>query len=83
MLLRDWKPYFNLKKDMLRTVPIWVRLPQLALYLWGKRSLSKIVSALGTPLVTDECTTNRLRVSYACILMEIDITRTLSEEITI
>lgn len=27
MLLREWKPDFNLKKDMLRTLPIWVKLP--------------------------------------------------------
>jgi hypothetical protein len=42
MLLRDWKPDFSLKRDMLRTLPIWVKLPQLPLYLWGVKSLSKI-----------------------------------------
>ncbi|XP_058775924.1 uncharacterized protein LOC131650225 [Vicia villosa] len=83
MLLRDWKPDFNLQRDMLRTIPIWVKLPHLPLYLWGKRSLSKIGSALGTPLVTDECTANRLRVSYARILVEIDITQAPVTEITI
>jgi hypothetical protein len=51
MLLREWKPNFNLKNDMLRTIPIWVKLPQLPLYLWGVKSLSKIGSALGNPLL--------------------------------
>ncbi|XP_058755867.1 uncharacterized protein LOC131628790 [Vicia villosa] len=83
MLLRDWKPNFNLQRDMLRTIPIWVKLPHLPLYLWGKRSLSMIGSVLGTPLVTDECTANRLRVSYARILVEIDITQAPIDEITI
>ncbi|XP_058746634.1 uncharacterized protein LOC131619563 [Vicia villosa] len=83
MLLRDWSPDFDLKRDMLRTLPIWVKLPHLPLYLWGKKSLSKIGSALGNPLVTDECTTNRLRVSYARIVVEIDITQTPVSEITI
>ncbi|KAK2448812.1 hypothetical protein QL285_008059 [Trifolium repens] len=27
MLLRDWKPDFSLRRDMLCTVPIWVKLP--------------------------------------------------------
>ncbi|XP_058783664.1 uncharacterized protein LOC131658381 [Vicia villosa] len=83
MLLTDWKPNFDLKKDMLRTIPIWVTLPHLPLHLWGQRSLSKIGSALGTPLVTDECTANKLRVSYARILVEMDITKPPITEISI
>jgi hypothetical protein len=83
MLLREWKPNFNLKSDMLRTIPIWVKLPQLPLYLWGAKSLSKIGSALGNPLVTDECTANKFQISYARILVEVDITKELPQEITI
>ncbi|CAK8532711.1 unnamed protein product [Lathyrus sativus] len=83
MMLREWKPDFSMNKDMMRTVPLWVKLPQLPLHLWGAWSLSKIGSALGTPLVTDECTTNKLRVSYARILVEIDITQELKTHILI
>src|SRR4051812_28092191 len=83
MLLTDWKPNFDLKKDMLRTIPIWVTLPHLPIHLWGQKSLSKIGSALGTPVVTDECTANKLRVSYARILVEMDITKALVSEINI
>ncbi|KAK2411903.1 hypothetical protein QL285_047142 [Trifolium repens] len=83
MLLRDWKPNFSLKRDMLRTLPIWIKLPQLPLYLWGARSLSKICSALGNPLVTDECTAHKLRISYARMLVEIDVTQALPQDITI
>lgn len=57
--------------------------PSSAFVSLGKKSLSKIGSALGTPLVTNECTANQLRVLYAHILMEIDITQTLATEITI
>lgn len=35
------------------------------------------------PLVTDECTAQKFRVSYARILVEIDITRKFLDEITI
>ncbi|XP_058784590.1 uncharacterized protein LOC131659416 [Vicia villosa] len=83
MLLREWRPDFNLKTDLLRTLPIWIKLPQLPLHLWGATSLNKIGSAIGIPLVTDECTTHKLRVSYARILVEIDITQKLLDEITI
>ncbi|XP_058761495.1 uncharacterized protein LOC131634890 [Vicia villosa] len=83
LMLKEWKPDFNLKRDMLRTIPLWVKLPRLPLHLWGARSLSKIGSALGVPLVTDECTASKLRVSYARILVEVDITKELIKEITI
>ncbi|XP_058775297.1 uncharacterized protein LOC131649555 [Vicia villosa] len=75
MLLREWKPDFDMKKDMLCTLPIWIKLPQLPLYLWRAKSLSKIGSALGTPIVTGECTANKYRILYARILVEIDITQ--------
>ncbi|CAK8532594.1 unnamed protein product [Lathyrus sativus] len=83
MILKEWKTGFNLKKDLLRTLPIWVTLPQLPLHLWGGKSLSKIGSAIGKPLVTDECTANKFRVSYARLLIEVDITQPLIDEIAI
>lgn len=45
--------------------------------------LGKIGSALGTPLVNDECTKNKLRVSYAHISVEVDITQYLYKDINI
>ncbi|XP_058756719.1 uncharacterized protein LOC131629930 [Vicia villosa] len=83
LLIREWRVDFNLQTDLLRTLPIWVKLPNLPLYLWGETSLNKIGSALGVPIVTDECTANRLRISYARILVEMDITKDLPIEITI
>ncbi|XP_058749946.1 uncharacterized protein LOC131622954 [Vicia villosa] len=83
MVLKEWHPEFDFKKDMLRTLPIWVKLPNLPLHLWGPKSLGKIGSVLGTPICTDECTASKLRVSYARILIEIDITTKQKESITI
>lgn len=45
--------------------------------------MSKIGSAIGVPLVTNECTTKKLRISYARILVEVDVTKELTEEIAI
>ncbi|KAI5404305.1 hypothetical protein KIW84_051453 [Lathyrus oleraceus] len=83
MVLRDWNPKFEFKRDMLRTFLVWIKLPNLPLHLWGARSLGKIGSALGNPLFTDEYTANKLRASYARILMEIDVTHKQQDYITI
>ncbi|KAL5134431.1 Transposon TX1 uncharacterized protein [Glycine soja] len=42
LLLKEWKPNFNLQRDMLRTLPLWVKLPKLPLHLWGVKSFNKI-----------------------------------------
>ncbi|CAI8586969.1 unnamed protein product [Vicia faba] len=68
---------------MMRAMLIWIKLPKLPLYLWGERTLDKIGSAIGVPMVTDECTTHKLRVTYARILVQVDITRKLVYEIAI
>lgn len=83
MFIREWTRSFCLKDDMLRTIPIWVKLPRLPLHLWGAASLSKIGSALGIPKCTDECTAHKLRISYARLLVEVDITKKLREHINI
>ncbi|XP_058745733.1 uncharacterized protein LOC131618551 [Vicia villosa] len=83
MFLHEWKANFKFKEDVIRTVPIWVMLHQLPLVYWGENSIGKIASFLGRPITTDECTAKKKRVSYARILIEIDITTELKESITI
>ncbi|CAJ2631967.1 unnamed protein product [Trifolium pratense] len=83
MFLHEWTPDFTLKDDLLRVLPIWVTFPQLPLIFWGEKSIGKIASALGKPMMTDECTAKKLRVSYARVLIEIDVTTELKNCITI
>ncbi|XP_058775015.1 uncharacterized protein LOC131649265 [Vicia villosa] len=83
MILLEWRPDFTMAKDMLKSIPIWIKLPNLPLPMWGAPSLGKIGSAVGIPLFTDECTAEKLRVSYARLLVEVDVTQKLCEEITI
>lgn len=83
MILKEWSHNFDFNGNILRTLPIWVKLPHLPLHLWGAKSMGKIVSALGRSLFTGACTTSKLRVSYARLLVEVDITQKQKESITI
>lgn len=60
-------------RDMLRALPIWVKLSQLPLHLWGVKSLGKIGNAIGNTMFTDECTAGKLRVTYARLMVEVDV----------
>lgn len=56
--------------------------PVASILLRG-RSLEKIGSVIGNPLYSDECIAGKLGVTYARILVEVDVTHKLCEEILI
>ncbi|XP_058759684.1 uncharacterized protein LOC131632999 [Vicia villosa] len=83
VFLKYWSVDFEIKADLLRVLPLWITLPNLPLYLWGERSISKISSAIGNPITTDECTARKLRISYARVMVEVDITKPVKQSVTI
>lgn len=56
VILKEWMENYKFKDDIVKTMPLWVRLPDLPLHCWGKDSLSRIGSLIGKPLCSDECT---------------------------
>lgn len=62
-------------------VPVWVRFRNLHFSLWNSESIGKLASYLGKPLATDKLTANRLRLEYARVLVEIEISETLIESV--
>lgn len=83
IFLKKWSIDFELRDDLLRVLPLWVNLPNLPLYLWGEKSITKISSAIGKPIVTDVCTAQKIRASYVRMLVEVDITQKPIESIKI
>uniref|UniRef100_M1B956 Endonuclease/exonuclease/phosphatase n=1 Tax=Solanum tuberosum TaxID=4113 RepID=M1B956_SOLTU len=47
---------------------------------WG---MPWIASAIGVPLFVDECTTKQTRISYARILIEVNVTKAIPQQITV
>ncbi|KAK4713550.1 hypothetical protein R3W88_019457 [Solanum pinnatisectum] len=81
VIMKPWVLEFNFKEEILTTIPFWVKLPNLPLNCWNEVVLSKIGSILGKPLYADECTSQVNRISFARILVEVDITRPLPKVI--
>ncbi|KAH0714846.1 hypothetical protein KY284_007751 [Solanum tuberosum] len=67
--------------EVLRMIPLWVEFPNLSLHYWGLAALSKIGSALGKPMYADECTSRLGRISYAKVLIEMDVTKPLPRHV--
>nr|XP_016436483.1 PREDICTED: uncharacterized protein LOC107762630 [Nicotiana tabacum] len=77
IILRPWTDGFDFNEEVQKTIPLWVKFPKLPLSYWSNQDLSKIGSGLGKPLYADACTIVVVRISYATVLIEMDITRPL------
>ncbi|XP_070015421.1 uncharacterized protein [Nicotiana sylvestris] len=77
VILKTWVEGFDFNEEILKTIPLWVKFPKLPLNYWSNMALSKIESGLGKLLYADACTIMADRISYAQILIKMDITKTL------
>lgn len=64
-------------------MPIWVKYPNLFLSCWSQDSLSRISSGLGVPLYANECTTKADRISFARVLVEMNVARELPKKLKV
>ncbi|PHU19061.1 hypothetical protein BC332_10212 [Capsicum chinense] len=83
MVLWNWVKDFRFKDEMLRFMPLWVVLPGLPIYYWVEDNLNKIASYIGKPICAYRLTAELERILYAWMLIELDITQELPEEIYI
>jgi len=71
LVLQQWRPDLELRKDALLTVPVWVRLINLLAAFWSAQSISKVVSGVGKPLYVDSRTEQMHMLTYARVCVEI------------
>lgn len=83
IIVKQWTMNFDFKEEIIRVIPVWVRLPNLPLHCWGEDTLSRIVSAIGVPVIADECTSKQAKFSYARVLVEVDVTQDFVKEIKV
>lgn len=83
VIVKDWRADFCLKDEVLREMPLWVRLPNMPLNCWSTDSLSRIGSVVGKPICADKCTSLQSRISYARLLVEVDVTKPLIYKIPV
>ncbi|KAL0458715.1 UNVERIFIED_CONTAM: Retrovirus-related Pol polyprotein from type-1 retrotransposable element R2 [Sesamum latifolium] len=81
LMLKIMPACFEFKDDEISSTPIWATLPSLPLECWNPNALGKIGSKLGTPIAMDSLTMKMERLSYARVLVEVDASKKLVEEV--
>jgi len=79
--LSQWTKDFNYHSQKQTHVSIWIRLVELPQEYWRERTLMEIASAVGIPIDLDGPTRNRTFGHYACILVDIDLSKRAYDEI--
>ncbi|XP_075085014.1 uncharacterized protein LOC142168253 [Nicotiana tabacum] len=82
MILKQWCPEFDFNVEFLTELPLWVKFPSLPMNCSSLNSLSRIASAIEVPKYADECTTKQTRIPFARMLIEVNVTKPLPDEVT-
>lgn len=83
LVLRQMTRFFDFSSAEMSRVPVWVKFPSLPLCCWSPVCLSQIASVIGKPIQCDQLTSNLGRMSYARVLVEIDLLEELRHNVKI
>ncbi|KAL9236117.1 hypothetical protein vseg_010821 [Gypsophila vaccaria] len=83
LIFKPWSPTVSQEIEDVSLVPAWVLFPNLDPYLWSAKALSKLASSIGRPICADEPTTNKTKVAFARLLIEVDVSKDLLGVITV
>ncbi|XP_062118450.1 uncharacterized protein LOC133832078 [Humulus lupulus] len=81
VILRAWTTDIDSLKSI-KSVPVWIRLPDLGLQYWGTKCLSALVSTIGKPIMIDKITKDRSMIKFARILVDMEISDSLPKFIS-
>ena len=73
----------KMEKEMLLSLPVWIRLPELCLHAWTTEAISRVVSLIGTPIKMDRLTASGGRLAFARCCVEVSAEDTLPQEVCI
>ncbi|KAM3237743.1 hypothetical protein P3L10_012773 [Capsicum annuum] len=79
LIVKAWTPEMDFSKEELTTVPIWIKMLGLDFKYWSAKSLSKIGSLIGKPIMVDKNTAQKIGLSVSKLLVEVKIGTTLPE----
>ncbi|XP_057960217.1 uncharacterized protein LOC131152383 [Malania oleifera] len=74
---------FRFGKKEMSILPLWVQLRNLPLEFWNPTALGKICSEIGGPQYMDKLTTNKERITYARIMVEVDVAKEVQKCVTV
>lgn len=73
LILKLWEPDIVIDKDVVKTVPIWVKFYNLPFKYWGGggKSMSKLAAIIGRLIKINQATKDKEKLHYARVVIEV------------
>ncbi|KAL2933431.1 Glutamyl-tRNA(Gln) amidotransferase subunit A [Bienertia sinuspersici] len=81
LTITKWDPDMELHKESVKTIPIWIRFPNLELKYWGSKCLHKHGDSVRTTFKINQIALNKERLAYARLLVEVGLNRDLPSNV--
>jgi len=81
--LSKWSPDFSIRNHKQTHVQVWIRLIDLPQEYWRHTTLFEIANGVETPIALDNATKNRTFGHYARILVDLDLSKRIFNEIMV
>lgn len=82
-ILKKWERGLDVRKDLLQSVPMRVRFPQLGLHLWSSNIIGRIASTIGKPLYMEKQTYTKSPLVFARVCIEVNRAKKLPSKVWI
>lgn len=83
VMFKPWGPDKDVDVQCVESTPLWIQFPGLPPRLWSSKSLSKIVTCIGTPLAANKMTAQRTKLDFARVLIDVKSTDNLPNVVLI
>jgi len=81
--LFEWTKEFNIHTQQQTHTQVWIRLWELPHEYWMERTQYEIAGVVGTPLLIDNVTKNRLFGHYVRVLVNLDLSKDIFYEVMV
>ncbi|XP_019266749.1 PREDICTED: uncharacterized protein LOC109244159 [Nicotiana attenuata] len=81
IVVKPWEPNVDDSKENMDRIPVWIRLKGLDIKYLGNNALTKISGLVGKPLKADRATTNKERLAFARVLVEVSINQQYPKQV--
>ena len=83
IVLKSWTPFSDSQLEKINKEPLWVKLPGFPMHLWNENRFAEIGNYLGEYVCADFSFVETGKYMVAKILINIDMCKGLSSEITV
>lgn len=83
LTVMKWRPNFRPENREINSMMVWVRLARIPIEFYNEKVLIQIGGKLGRAVKVDVTTLRAARGKYACICVEVDLTKPLVSMVTL